>query len=278
MRMMTTQQMALSVALLGVLVAAETLRSEESALPVAEKVLLEVRAKTKGYPVFEPSGKAAAFVVGHEDGTYAVSFAGKEAGRYKGIVSPVAFAPDGKAVAYAALTEKKYVLVHGERVIDKYDDVGPPVFLADGTLVFRAKKGGKQFVVVGTTEGPPFAEVGQLHVTQDGERVYYVTGPKNRLVVTRAAAPSGSQGEEFDWIDPPLDGKGGLVYRANRGGTFEEGSVNLPPDGGEWFVVANGKKSAAYERVEHLAIGADGSVSFAGLRNGKLTWATVKEF
>ncbi|MEZ0229338.1 MAG: hypothetical protein ACAI25_11985 [Planctomycetota bacterium] len=261
---------------LGLSIAGQ-LRSEESALPVEEKVLLEVPAKTKGYPLFEPSGKSAAFVVAH-GAEHAVSFAGKEGPRYRGIVSPVAFAPDGKSVAYAALTARKYVLVHGERVIDKYDDVGAPVFLADGTLVFRAKRGGKHFVVVGETEGPPFGDVGLLTRTRGGEHVYYVAGPKNRLVVSGSGATGASQGEEFDWIDPPLETKGGLVYRANRGGAFEEGSVNIPPYGGEWFVVANGKKSAAYERVEHLAVGADGRVSFAGWRGGKATWVTIKAF
>ncbi len=157
-----------------------------------------------GSQTFSSDGSHLAYIVIDHDEMMIV-LDGKE-GPWFGGVSPVLFAGEGDATAYAyaccpkGLEEYTSMVVNGTVGRD-YDGILFPEFSHDGrTLAYVAKQDEQCCVVIGTTEGPRFAGimVGP-EAMADGTWEYLAVEPDaqkpDRLRLIRVTVPQREQGE-----------------------------------------------------------------------------------
>lgn len=113
----------------------------------------------------------------------------------------VTLSPDYSKVAYRAKTGGKvFVVINGKKESD-YDDVRYLAFNRDGSkLAYAAKLRDKWFIVIADEKGPAFDKVGPPIFSPDGSRLAYAAEktPKEFLVV------DGQKGEEFNDISSPV--------------------------------------------------------------------------
>lgn len=113
----------------------------------------------------------------------------------------VTLSPDYSQVAYRAKAGgKMFVVINGKKGLE-FDDVRYLTFNPDGSkLAYAAKLKDKWFIVTGDEKGPQFDKVGPPVFSPDGSRLAYAAEltPKEFLVV------DGRKGEEFNDISSPV--------------------------------------------------------------------------
>ncbi|MBI3272466.1 MAG: HEAT repeat domain-containing protein [Planctomycetes bacterium] len=103
-----------------------------------------------------------------------------------GSLPKVVFGPDGRSVAYAARRGARQFMVVGDRKGEEFDFVDPPDFSPDGRVVmYRAKKGARFVLVVGDRKGAEYDELYYPVFNPRNHEVAYAArlGPKWSVVV-----------------------------------------------------------------------------------------------
>lgn len=113
----------------------------------------------------------------------------------------VTLSPDYSKVAYRAKAGgKMFVVINGEKQVD-FDEVRYLTFSRDGSkLAYAAKLKDRWFIMTGDEKGPEFDKVGPPVFSPEGNRLAYAAELKKKefLVVDR------NKGEEFDDISSPI--------------------------------------------------------------------------
>lgn len=134
-------------------------------------------------PFLTPFGTAAVVIEGL-NGTYVHhAFSDRKLpvpARYKEC-NEVVFTPDGKNHAYVAIRDNRFIMVCNGIEQEGYDRVISPRFTPDGKyLVYRARRGGKRFVVVADPrtnrvirEFPPYDRVYDVVILDGGKSIGY---------------------------------------------------------------------------------------------------------
>ena len=107
--------------------------------------------------------------------TARLSIAGKKGPLVRWIKDKIVFSPDGKTPAYKAeLPTKRFAIVRGTTTLTEYDDVKLPAWSPDGkTLAYAALQDRKWLVVLGDKPCPGAADIKSLRWSPDGARVVY---------------------------------------------------------------------------------------------------------
>jgi len=239
-------------------------------------------------------GKRAGYAVGKEDPNNDCHTCGPQAKWHEvidGIDGPeydkttgIAFSPNGKHVAYAAINKKKGVdddkdhwvlVVDGNEKSIPYEAISrdTPVYAADGKLVYIAKKNEKAVVVVDGEEGIAFDKIKQSTpvFSRDGKHMAYVA--RNYHEHPDTVIMDGKHGPYFDNIPETSlvfspDGRH-FAYGA------QTGDLDLTPEAkSTWAVVVDNKQGPQYDQVDNIIFSPDGKhVAYRAKKNGK--WMLV---
>lgn len=215
---------------------------------------------------FNPLGKSV-FYIAEEAGKYRAVHNGAAGTPYTNILTPVV-SPDGRHLAYQAYVEDKLRMVVDGREGEVVEQLEIPFFSPDSRhIVYQAKTAGRwHFVVDGRSFPAHKVRHNQLGFSNDGNRLAYVDSvddrSKPRLVVT-----------DLDFKNKTVREATGATmvisaHRSRIAATSEAGGkqrvVELAftkPD-----VV---KEGALYDKIEQLAISADGtSVAYLAEKGG----------
>ena len=143
-------------------------------------------------PVLAADGSAGVIIVGKTGAFPYRAFNGRKIlvpGTYKECAD-LTFSPDGRGYAYVAIKNEHFLIVSDGVEGPVYDRVISPQFTPDGSrLVYRARKGGKRFVVVADPktgkvlkEFPKYERVFETIFTADGKSVAYGVKEGNQIM------------------------------------------------------------------------------------------------
>ncbi|MBI5211684.1 MAG: PD40 domain-containing protein [Elusimicrobia bacterium] len=137
-------------------------------------------------------------------------------------VSPPAFSPDGKRVAYRAHGEGNVFIVTDGVEGEIFDDASQQVFSPDGKrLAYTARNGSSDYLVVDGRKGPAFENVWGPVFSPDGKTVAYkASGPYSKDKGLKEFIVAGeARGPEFDRVWEPVFSKDGrkVAYLALQG-------------------------------------------------------------
>jgi hypothetical protein len=219
-----------------------------------------------------------------------------------GLIAGIAWRPDGKEVAYAAVTSDargprppalglpagaglsvKYVIVYGKDVFGaKYDSAGTPAFSPDGKrLAFKVLKGTKLGVASSDDDAvePRFDFVSRPVFSSKGGQLAYAACVGVQVDPWTAVTEDG---------DPEIEGGEWFVMVGKtKSAVFERvGRPVFSPDGtavahaarlrGKWHVVAGKKTSPAFDQVGTPQFSPDGrQVSFGAVLGRELWWKVM---
>jgi len=228
-------------------------------------------------------GRAAYFAVKDDKTLLMVDGKKQPVGDVDGFAE-VVFSPDGSRwAAVAGEGKKRWVIVNG-KADPKHDLAGQITFSPDGKRCAYLVKDGAQYrPVVDGTAGEPCDDIGvdpAFTFSPDGKHVAYAVkkGDTWRTVI------DGKAEEAYDGLtdivfsaDSAHRAYGGLrdkriaVVRDGAVGTFYDDMVEAPEfapaghslayvmkDGGEQFVVVDGKRGAGYDRAKGFVFSPDG--------------------
>jgi hypothetical protein len=177
---------------------------------------------------------------------------------------------------------KTVVIVGDQRLGERHDAAGAPVFGARGrAIAYKARAGKEMFVVLeGRGRGPGFAVVGTPVLGPKGRRVAYaaargITWPEGALPDCFRDVEHAARGGrwvlvidktvsgEWDRVrQPAFDSKGRrVVYAARREG--------------RWHVVVGSQESPPFDEVYAPRFAADGKRVIYGARSGRKVWRRV---
>jgi WD40-like Beta Propeller Repeat len=201
------------------------------------------------------NGSVLAWRVDAEDG-YQVVVNGTPGTVYQRTGLPVTNF-DGSVVAYRATKDGDswFIVVNGKTVSEPFDGVTDPAVSRDGRVVAYGADGDSFELFVGDRKTRISAQACSVFLSRDGSEWGYVT--QTRVVTARGIS------EAFDEIrDPEFspDGKR-VAFRARRGD--------------RWFVVVDGRKSAAEGIVWGPIWSADGTQIGYGALIGRDVWWKV---
>jgi hypothetical protein len=252
-------------------------------------------------PVFAPDGSRVA-TAGMKGNKWFVIVAGGKGeeprGQGHGAISGVAWRPDGKEIACAAVISDpkggrpappgaspfgmKFVIVSGKEVFGaKFDAAGSPVFSPDGKrIAFKVLKGTKLGIATSNAENvePQYEFVGSPVFNSAGTEVSYAANAGGRCEPTTAVVG----GDEAD-----VEGGQWFIVRGTRkGDAFEQvGKPVYSPDGarlahaariaGKWHVVVGKSRSPPFDAVDRPRFSADGNRVSFGARLGRELWWKV---
>jgi hypothetical protein len=210
-------------------------------------------------PVFGADGARVA-TAGMKGNKWFVLVAGTKGeeprGQGHGSIAGVAWRPDGKAIACAAV-------VSDPRGARPAQPGGSPL--------------GMKFVIVSGNDrfGAHFDAAGSPVFSPDGKRIAFkvLRGTKLGIAVSNAETVE----PQYDFVGRPVFNPAGteISYAANAGGRCDPmaavtGAEEADVEGGEWFVVRGDRKSGAFEEVRHPVYSPDGSrLAYAARIAGK---------
>lgn len=185
------------------------------------------------------------------------------------------------------------VMVDDEE-LGSYDNVQHLQWSLDGKhLIYAARRGEDNFIVIDRLEGEPYSRVGFPFVSPDG-RVAYIAEKENTFFVV----DDHKRGRGYQAIQPPLlfycSGEGNFVYAARSEDKnflitgdeeqkpYEEiNSFAVSSDcskrafvakrDGKWILIANGTEEDSFDFYGYLTFGANGRFAYVGINeiNGK---------
>lgn len=203
------------------------------------------------------------------------------------VSATTAISPDGRRLAYAAVSGDTVVVIDGE-ASDPFETMGPTgiVFSPDGKRVaYSTKTEEGNFVVLDGKRLGPYWGLGSsgIDFSPNGARVAFVAARDGKYFVVldgeeqTAYQGIGAQGIEFSAdgrryaYDVLHEGRRGVVVDGELGplhdGIGSEGFVLSEDgstcayaalDGKEWSVVVNGEKGASFSMVSDLRVGPNG--------------------
>jgi len=137
-------------------------------------------------------------------------------------VSPPAFSPDGKRLAYRAHRGGKVLIVVGEAEGELFDDASQQVFGPDGrSVAYTARDGQSDFLVLDGRRGPAFEQVWGPVFSPDGKAVAYkASGPYSAAKGLKEFIVAGAaRGDEYDRVWEPVFSPDGrrAAYLALKG-------------------------------------------------------------
>jgi WD40-like Beta Propeller Repeat len=252
-------------------------------------------------PVFGPDGSrvATAAMKGNKWFVLVAGGKGEEPrGQGHGAISGVAWRPDGKEIACAAVISDpkgtrpaasgvsplgmKFVIVSGKEVFgSKADAAGSPVFSPDGKrIAFKVLRGTKLGIAVSNAEKvePQYDFVGRPVFNPAGTEIAYAANTGGRCDPTTAV---------LEGDDASVEGGQWFVVRGTgKSEVFEE--VRKPvysPDGarlayaariaGKWHVVVDKSRSPPFDAVDRPRFTPDGKRVCFGARLGRELWWKV---
>jgi hypothetical protein len=165
-------------------------------------------------------------------------------------VGEVVLSEDGRDVAWAGQREGGWYVVHGSAIGERFEALFPGAlrFSRTGRLAAAGTRGGRAFVVVDGRTSEGWDAVGQLHFSDDGQRLAYV-------------ARRGDQA--FLVVDGEVRGPFGAVL-AHGFGPPETMAVH---DGG-WRLWRAGRVSEPFASVEAVRV-QGGRVAALARRDGR---------
>lgn len=230
-----------------------------------------------------PDATLAIAVVGRE-GRWHVVANGQESPAYDEVRWP-AYSKDGKHLAYAVRQVDKWSVVLDGKAGPHFDRVEPPVLSSAGdVLTYVAERGGKQHVVVNQQLGAAYENIGWYDfITLEPKAAAMVkSGGKWSVIVGNRMQPG------FDYIREDsfrLSREGNrIAYIANSGGSLTAPGNDGPRtaatprwNGGQWFVVVDGKPGARFDEVRATRLwSADGAhIAYAARRGDR--WFIVAD-
>jgi hypothetical protein len=172
--------------------------------------------------------------------------------------------PHGHTVAYRAKKGGKWYIVCGDKTGEGFDAIGCPFFSPDGkTVAYEATgEGRKRFMVVGDRKGPGFDSVASGVFSPDGKTLAYSAEENGKSFIV----VGGKKGEEFDDVGGPVfspDGRA-VAYAAR--------------EGDRWFIVVGDKKAEAGDRVFGFPVfSRDGKKVALCAQKGRELWRKVMD-
>lgn len=168
----------------------------------------------------------------------------------------VTLSPDYSKVAYRAKAGgKMFVVINGEKQSD-FDDVRYLTFNRDGSkLAYAAKLKDRWFIVSGDEKGPEFDKVGPPVFSPDeGNRLAYAAELKKKefLVV------DGHKGEEFDDISSPIFSPNGKTLAC----------VARPIESKKSVLFIGDKKVAEHPMISDVTFSPNGKIAYAAGKPG----------
>jgi hypothetical protein len=200
---------------------------------------------------------------------------------YDWIDDPIV-SPDGKQIAYRALTRKQHFIVVGNREMKGYNDVTNPIWSSDSKeIAYAANQGMKWFLVRGEQESQKtYNFIWNIKFSPDNKIVAYAAEDgdrRRRLVVIDV-----KEGKGYGWIPggPVFSPDGNKI--AYVAASIEEYSYESPHFE---FVVINDidgrtlkESSKIYESITNLEFTPDGKkMTYSVIEDLKMGWVEVIE-
>jgi HEAT repeat protein len=195
---------------------------------------------------------------------------GPTTGELFDLVDQFSFSADSRTYAYRAKQGNEWFVVVGRTKQPPYDYVDIQGLGYDGSVHYRAQRGGRHFLVDGdkvipaeqaelqapagrpdgrSTGRPAVKGVAFVDFREEEKGLFRRTRVRKEFVVV-----DGKKGEEFDHIEGLHTNRDGIVaYKA-----FEDG--NSPPGSRTVFVVQGGRKGPHYASIGDLDFSPDGKV------------------
>ena len=199
-----------------------------------------------GAVLFGPGGRLA--YVASDSSAWRVIVDERVSGPYEAVMQgSLTFSPEGSQLAYVVAEGDKFGVVVDDRHQGWYDGVRMLRFGPDANLAgYVGRKGTEFFMVLGERSFGPFEMVADFSI-----------GPAGRL-----GAVVRTNGQWRAWLDGTesevFDNLGGICF-------FGSGQYAYSAErDGEWFVVRNGNRGRAYDRVKQLTVAGESVFYEAG--------------
>lgn len=125
------------------------------------------------------------------------------------------FSPDGSKVVYRAKQGGKEFIVVNDQRGPEFNNVGSPVFSPDGEkMAYVAKQGSKEFIVFNNKRKMIDTVIWRYVFSQRASNMFYEIRQVSKGIIL-----VGEKGPDFDRVWPPIFSSDGskLAYGAHRG-------------------------------------------------------------